>query len=679
MKERHIKCFNCGGDVIIGADSRIGICSSCMAEIPIPSGDVSAVEAYSNANELLKNREFEEARKAYDSILANFPMEAAAFWGYALSEYGIEYVIDPDTSEQKPTLNRLSETYFSSHLYVKKAVEYAPNLEMKRFYQENSALIDTIQAKSLEIASREEPYDVFISYKRTDVGEKRTADSRMAADIYKELVRRGYKTFFAEQSLQVGVEYEPRIYAALHSARVMIAIASKPEYYNAVWVKNEWGRYCNIISGEGKDGNSRRLLIPVFQNMSRDELPPPLGKMPKSVDMSSLANPKQELFKLIAAHFERSVSEDASRLRRVVGGQTGAVRIEESAENYRTRGKIALENGELDKAKEMFDKSLTLEESPEAYLGLMMCSRGICGRDKLNEYDKNISEDADFKMALSCAADSERERYEKIAENCRENERWTKICNEKKRECKTTAESVIGRAESGDISKESVKSCKNITKRADAVIKAKAFLAAKGKSTVWAWLWLLVGNLFPAVFLVVVELFYLRLFTGAAMSIFWGLSRVMTIAGYYFLFRLLGHTSLFSGSVIRLILRLVAIYFIADFISVFSDEKILWYLGVSVAVNLIFALTRGHEYLKDKRLVKHVEHLMPQSTYDELADKMRSDCEAELEKAISVYRQYYRTDEEWNEAVNDWLDCVKQNELKFLNTAKAQADTAVGL
>jgi predicted DNA-binding protein (UPF0278 family) len=153
----------------------------------------------------------------------------------------------------------------------------------------------------------------------------------------------------------------------------------------------------------------------------------------------------------------------------------------------------------------------------------------------------------------------------------------------------------------------------------------------------------------------------------------------MTIAGYYFLFRLLGHTSLFSGSVIRLILRLVAIYFIADFISVFSDEKILWYLGVSVAVNLIFALTRGHEYLKDKRLVKHVEHLMPQSTYDELADKMRSDCEAELEKAISVYRQYYRTDEEWNEAVNDWLDCVKQNELKFLNTAKAQADTAVGL
>jgi hypothetical protein len=221
--------------------------------------------------------------------------------------------------------------------------------------------------------------------------------------------------------------------------------------------------------------------------------------------------------------------------------------------------------------------------------------------------------------------------------------------------------------------------CESITKRADAVIKAKAFLADKGKPTVWAWVWLLVGNLLPAILLVAANVVYFISLTDTAMYVLLGICFVMILAGLYFLFRLLGRISLFSGGVFHLVLRFVAICFVVYFILGLIQGTPLAYLGLSAAINLIFALTLGREYLIDKRLVKTVERLMPEGAYDEMAQQMRSDCEAEMEKAISGYRQYYRTDEEWNKDMNDWLDRVKQNVLKFLNTAKAQADTAAGL
>ena len=69
---------------------------------------------------------------------------------------------------------------------------------MKAFYETQSRQIDRIQTESLQISSRENPYDVFICYKRMETDEKRTADARIAADYYKELTQRGYKVFFAE-------------------------------------------------------------------------------------------------------------------------------------------------------------------------------------------------------------------------------------------------------------------------------------------------------------------------------------------------------------------------------------------------------------------------------------------------------------------------------------------------
>ena len=49
----------------------------------------------------------------------------------------------------------------------------------------------------------------------------------------------------------------------------MIVVTTKPEYVNAVWVKNEWSRHLgHIKNGENK------LLILAYKDMDSYDLPP---------------------------------------------------------------------------------------------------------------------------------------------------------------------------------------------------------------------------------------------------------------------------------------------------------------------------------------------------------------------------------------------------------------------
>ena len=54
------------------------------------------------------------------------------------------------------------------------------------------------------------------------------------------MTAKGYKVFFSRITLEdkLGMQYEPYIFAALNSAKVMLAFGTKYEYFHAVWVKN---------------------------------------------------------------------------------------------------------------------------------------------------------------------------------------------------------------------------------------------------------------------------------------------------------------------------------------------------------------------------------------------------------------------------------------------------------
>ena len=72
----------------------------------------------------------------------------------------------------------------------------------------------------------------------------------LAQDVYEALTAKGLKVFFSRITLEdkLGTQYEPYIYAALSSAKVMLAFGTTYEYYDAVWVKNEWSRYLKLMA-----------------------------------------------------------------------------------------------------------------------------------------------------------------------------------------------------------------------------------------------------------------------------------------------------------------------------------------------------------------------------------------------------------------------------------------------
>ncbi len=56
----------------------------------------------------------------------------------------------------------------------------------------------------------------------------------LAQELYHHLIKEGFKAFFSRITLEdkLGTAYEPYIFAALNSAKVTVALDSKPGYTN---------------------------------------------------------------------------------------------------------------------------------------------------------------------------------------------------------------------------------------------------------------------------------------------------------------------------------------------------------------------------------------------------------------------------------------------------------------
>ena len=245
------KCKMCGGNLEVTEGSSVGICEYCGTTQTVPTANDENLQGlYNRANTLRIKSEFDKAEQLYEKILQVDGNQAEAYWGLILCKYGIEYVEDPATFKRIPTCHRASYDSIIADDDYKSALKYADGSQ-RNIYEQEAKEIDRIQKEIIELSSKEEPYDVFICYKETDDTGSRTQDSVIANDIYYQLAQEGFKVFYAAITLEdkLGSAYEPCIFAALNSAKVMLAIGTKPEYFNAVWVKNEWSRYSGILGG----------------------------------------------------------------------------------------------------------------------------------------------------------------------------------------------------------------------------------------------------------------------------------------------------------------------------------------------------------------------------------------------------------------------------------------------
>ena len=389
-----IKCKMCGGDIEFTPGATYGTCEYCGSTCTIPQADdEQKLNRYNRANHFRRQCEFDKALAAYEKILEQDDTDAEAHWGAALSRYGIEYVEDPATKKRIPTCHRLQVASILADVDYLAAVEHAPDETSRELYKQQAAEIAEIQKGILAISANEKTYDVFICYKEMDADGQRTHDSQWAQDIYYGLTEHGYKVFFSRITLEdkLGQQYEPYIFAALNSAKVMVVVGSKPEYFNAVWVKNEWSRYLALMKTD-----HTRLLIPCYRDMDPYDLPEELSIL-QSQNMSKIGF-MQDLLRGVKKVLD--AGQKAAAPVPVAASVTVPVQAANAnATALVKRGYMALADKEWNAADHFFDEALNMDaELSDAYLGRFLAAKGASSLDdyantlwqKLQQFDVKV-------------------------------------------------------------------------------------------------------------------------------------------------------------------------------------------------------------------------------------------------------------------------------------------------
>ena len=357
-----LKCKMCGGTLEFNSGETVAECPYCGTKQTVPLMDDDKKAAlYERANRLRASADFDRAFSVYEGIAQAYPTDAEAFWGELLCKYGIEYVDDPATGKKIPTCHRSSYTSILDDEAFSMVMENA-DPAARKVYREQAKQIEEIRKGIIDISSREAPYDVFICYKETDENGERTEDSVLAQEVYDELTEKGYRVFFARISLEdkLGEEYEPYIFAALNSAKVMLVFGTDYEYFNAVWVKNEWSRFLDLM-GKGE----KKYLIPCYKGIDAYDMPKEFQRL-QAQDMGKIGA-IQDLIRGINKILPRATQQSQT----VHPGFSSA-----NSKELVKLGYLALEDEKWEEATNYFKQSLTGDaENSLAYFGLALAEK----------------------------------------------------------------------------------------------------------------------------------------------------------------------------------------------------------------------------------------------------------------------------------------------------------------
>ena len=399
-----IKCKMCGGDLNIVEGMSVAECEYCGTKQTVPNVDSEKkLTLFSRANRLRLACEFDKAASVYESIVAEFSEEAEAYWGLVLCRYGIEYVDDPATGKKVPTCHRSSFESILEDSDFEQACENADAVARK-VYREEAKAIEEIRKGILEVSGKEPPYDIFICYKETDEAGNRTIDSVLAQDVYDVLMEKDYRVFFSRITLEekLGTEYEPYIFAALNSAKVMLAFGTDYEYFNAVWVKNEWSRFLKLMAHD-----KSKHLIPCYKNVDAYDLPKEFQKL-QAQDLGkvgAIQDLLRGLDKLLNTGSSRNTIKETIVVQQTIGP---------SVESLLKRGQLFLNDSDWKSASETFNKVLDINpECADAYIGKLCAQKRYSSEDMLRNEETPLEDNSNFQKAIQFGSPEIIERLER--------------------------------------------------------------------------------------------------------------------------------------------------------------------------------------------------------------------------------------------------------------------------
>ena len=388
------KCKMCAGALNVDDQQSVATCEYCGTRQTLPRfSNERRANLYDRANHFRRNNDFDKAMGIYESILNEDDTDAEAYWSIVLCRYGVEYVEDTASHKRIPTVNRAQFTSIFDDEDYKSAIKNA-DTSQREIYELEAAAINDIQKEILLISQREAPFDVFICYKETDAQGRRTRDSVLAAELYRELTQEGFKVFFSKITLEdkLGEAYEPYIFAALHSAKAMVVIGTKPEYLNAVWVRNEWSRYLSLIKGGAK-----KTLIPAYRDMDPYDLPEEFSHL-QAQDMSKLGF-MQDLIRGIKKILDRDIKPTPTVIK-----ETATANDFMGIDPLLRRAEMALADRESERADSFYEQVLNLDpENAEAYVGKLLIELRIRSRSELKDVGIIFDKSNNYKNAIKFA------------------------------------------------------------------------------------------------------------------------------------------------------------------------------------------------------------------------------------------------------------------------------------
>jgi len=271
MQIKRLECSTCGGDLIPFGDNYRCVNCNNVYEITEKISEEETI-LLNMANSFRRRLNFDEALETYEQVLDKNPTLSEANRGALLCDYGIIYEKDTGSERYIPTCHRLNEKPVERCAYY----QYLSNEARERATE-----IEALRSNILAQSKRIQTYDIFICYKQTEEGERITKEAKWAREIYEFLTYKikdqlGFapRVFFAERSLAgSNVNYEPHIYSALRSSKLMLVLASSIGHVNSPWVKNEWKRYAKYIA-EGEE----KVIRVIADDIEAYDLPKDLRK-----------------------------------------------------------------------------------------------------------------------------------------------------------------------------------------------------------------------------------------------------------------------------------------------------------------------------------------------------------------------------------------------------------------
>ena len=365
-----------------------GICPDCDTEQTLPRIYAQTQSRrFEQAEQHRLDYGYDQAITLYERVLKSGESDPELHWRILLSKYGVMYrKIEEDESSTYKwvlTCNRQLSGSIYDDDHFRYCCDNAASAARDIYLAEGDE-IALIQEGARKDTNEQEPFDVFISFKRRDDKGVSTPDYLHAEKIFEALTNKGLRVFFSPSTLPKwsGDSWKYKIDAALASAKVLIAIGTSRENYNSFWVRYEWKNYLDM-----QRQADAKTLIPVFEGMSHSALPSEFrAKDLQAEDMSD------------NGWLDRLVD----RVCNLSGAKASPDSITPESTARITHARLFCESGDFASAKTRIDQVIDGDPgNAEAYLINLMIELECCLEEDIVQKAPNVlSGNVNYRMAL---------------------------------------------------------------------------------------------------------------------------------------------------------------------------------------------------------------------------------------------------------------------------------------